>query len=378
MKAVALVPRKPDSLYLGELPMPSVDDVPEGRGVLVNVLRVGLCGTDREIQAGEYGAPPPGYDFLVLGHESFGVVERVGSKVTGLVPGDYVVARVRRPGISPYDAIGMQDMSTDDEYQEHGINRLHGFFTESYVDVPEFLTKIPASLRDIGVLTEPMTVVEKGVSQAYEIQRRLRIWSPKVAAVLGAGTIGLLATLLLKLRGLDVVTISREEGPYLNSDLVEALGARYVSTRKMSLAEAETVHGPFDLIFEATGFSPLVFEATGFSPLVFEAMQALGKNGVLVMASVTGGGRMVEVPADAINLGFVLGNKVAVGTVNAAGEHYRAAAQDMALAEAMYPGWLSRLLTHRVQGLDNYRQAFDLLAGHDQAIKVSIEVAPFS
>ena len=295
-------------------------------------------------------------------------MERIGSKATGLVPGDYVVARVRRPGNSPYDAIGMQDMSTDDEYQEHGINRLHGFFTESYVDVLEFLTKIPAGLRDIGVLTEPMTVVEKGVSQAFEIQRRLRIWSPKVAAVLGAGTIGLLAALLLRLRGLDVVTISREEGPYLNSDLVEALGARYVSTRKMSLAEAETVHGPFDLIFEATGFSPLVFEA----------MQALGNNGVLVMASVTGGDRLVEVPADAINLGFVLGNKLAVGTVNAAGEHYRAAAQDMALAEAMYPGWLSRLLTHRVQGLDNYRQAFDLLAGHDQAIKVSIEVAPFS
>ncbi len=97
MKAVALVPRRPDSLYLGELPPPRVDDVPEGRGVLVNVLRVGLCGTDREIQAGEYGAPPPGYDFLILGHESFGVVERVGSKVTGLVTGDYVVARVRRP-----------------------------------------------------------------------------------------------------------------------------------------------------------------------------------------------------------------------------------------------------------------------------------------
>jgi len=368
MKAVALIPLKPDSLYLGELPAPSLDDAPDGRGVLVKVLRVGLCGTDREIQAGEYGAPPPGYDFLILGHESLGVVERVGSNVAALAPGDYVVARVRRPGNSPYDTIGMQDMSTDDQYYEHGINLLHGFFTEYYVDTPEFLTKIPAGIRDVGVLMEPMTVVEKGVSQAYEIQRRLRIWNPKVAAVLGAGTIGLMATLLLRLRGVDVVTLALEEKPYLNSDLVEALGARYLSTRNTSLTEAAAAHGPFDLIFEATGFSPLVFEA----------MQALGKNGVLVMASVTGGDRTVEVPADAINIGFVLGNKVAVGTVNAAGEHYRAAAQDMALAEAMYPGWLSRLLTHRVQGLDNYRQAFDLLAGHDQAIKVSIEVAPFS
>ena len=368
MKAVALIPRKPDSLYLGELPPPSLGNVPGGQGVMVKVLRVGLCGTDREMQAGEYGASPPGYDFLVLGHESLGVVERVGPQVAGLAPGDYVVARVRRPGKSPYDAIGMQDMSTDDQYYEHGINLLHGFFTEHYVDTPEFLTKIPAALREVGVLTEPVTVIEKGVSQAYEIQRRLRIWHPKVAAVLGAGTIGLLATLLLRLRGLDVVTIALQEGPYLNSDLVEVLGARYVSTRKMSLAETATAYGPFDLMFEATGFSPLVFES----------MQVLGKNGVLVMASVTGGERMVEVPADAINLGFVLGNKVAVGTVNAAGEHYRAAARDMALAQAMYPGWLSRMLTHHIRGLDNYREAFDLLTGTDQPIKAFIEVAPFS
>ena len=368
MKAVALVPLKPDSLYLGELPTPSLDDVPGGRGVLVKVLRVGLCGTDREIQAGEYGASPPETDFLVLGHESLGVVERVGSNVTELTPGDYVVATVRRPGSSPYDAIGMQDMSTDDEYHEHGINLLHGFFTELYVDAPEFLTKIPAGLREVGVLTEPMTVVEKGVSQAYEIQRRLRIWNPKVAAVLGAGTIGLIATLLLRLRGLDVVTIALRESPYLNSDLAEALGARYVSTRQMSLADAATAYGPFDLMFEATGFSPLVFES----------MQVLGKNGVLVMASVTGGKRVAEVPVDAINMGFVLGNKVAVGTVNAGREHYQEAAQDMALAEAMYPGWLSRLLTHPVQGLDNYAQAFALLSGQEQQIKVFIEVTPFS
>ena len=365
MKAIALVPRKPDSLYLGELPAPSVDDLPGGQGVLVKVLRVGLCGTDREMQAGEYGASPPGYDFLVLGHESFGVVEQVGPRVTGLAPGDYVVARVRHPGNSPYDAIGMQDMSTDDQYFEHGINLLHGFFTERYVDTPEFLTKIPAALRGVGVLTEPMTVVEKGVFQAYEIQRRLRIWDPKVAAVLGAGTIGLLATLLLRLRGLDVVTFALEEGPYLNSDLVEALGARYLSTRNMSLAEAASAYGPFDLMFEATGFSPLVFES----------MQVLGKNGVLVMASVTGGDRVIEVAADAINMGFVLGNKVAVGTVNASGQHYQAASRDMALAEAMYPGWLSRLLTHSIQGLDNYREAFDLLNGPERAIKISIEVA---
>ena len=137
MKAVTVVPGKPNSAHLEELPMPRVEDVPDGRGVLVKVLRVGLDGTDREINSGEYGIAPAGHDFLVLGHESFGVVERVGSNVIELTPGDYVVGIVRRPGKSLYDTIGMPDMSTDDTYYEHGISLLRGFMTEYYVDAPQ-------------------------------------------------------------------------------------------------------------------------------------------------------------------------------------------------------------------------------------------------
>ncbi len=366
MKAVTVVPGKPNSAHLEELPMPRVEDVPDGRGVLVKVLRVGLDGTDREINSGEYGIAPAGHDFLVLGHESFGVVERVGSNVIELTPGDYVVGIVRRPGKSLYDTIGMPDMSTDDTYYEHGISLLRGFMTEYYVDAPQYLVKMPGSLRNVGVLAEPTSVVEKGVLQAFEIQRRLRLWRPTRAAVLGAGTIGLLATLVLRLRGLEVFTVALQEPPYLNSDLAEALGAWYISTRITSLTEASEKYGPFDLIFEATGFSPIAFDA----------MEALGKNGVLVLSSVTGGDRKVEVPADAINLGFVLGNKVMVGTVNAGREHYEAAVQDMALAESQFPGWLSRLLTHPIKGLDNYEQAFERLSGDSRAIKVFVEVAP--
>ncbi|MFQ5827427.1 MAG: glucose 1-dehydrogenase [Dehalococcoidia bacterium] len=365
MKAIAVIPGKPNSIHLAELPLPRLEDVPGGRGVLVKVLRVGVDGTDREINAGEYGAAPPGFDFLVLGHESFGVVERVGPKVTELEPGDYVVAMVRRPGKSLYDAIGMPDMTTDDTYYEHGINLLHGFLTEYYVDTPEYLVRVPGGLRDVGVLLEPTSVIEKGILQAYEIQRRLHIWQPQCAAVLGAGTIGLLATMVLRLRGLEVITFALDEPPYLNSDLAEALGARYVSTRRTTLAAASEQSGPLDIIFEATGFSPLVFEA----------MKVLGKNGVLILSSVTGGGRKIEVPADAINLGFVLGNKVMVGSVNANREHFEAGVRDLAMAEAQYPGWLSRLLTHRVAGLEDYQQVFRLLKGEPRPIKVFVEVA---
>ena len=86
MKAIAVHPGKPDSVHLAELPEPSVSEIPNGRGVVVRVLRVGVDGTDKEINAAEYGAAPEGYDFLVLGHEGFGRVEKVGPNVSGEDP----------------------------------------------------------------------------------------------------------------------------------------------------------------------------------------------------------------------------------------------------------------------------------------------------
>jgi threonine dehydrogenase-like Zn-dependent dehydrogenase len=368
MKAIAVTPGKPNSVRLVEMPNPKVSDVPGGRGVLVRVLRVGVDGTDKEINAAEYGQAPEGFDFLVIGHESFGQVEAVGPSVTEVKPGDYVVATVRRPGTSIYDLVGTNDMTTDSTYYERGINLRHGYLAEYYVDDAEFVVKVPRGLREVGVLLEPMTVVQKGVTQAYEIQRRLRVWRPKRAAVMGAGTIGLLATLALRLRGLEVVTFGRTPKPYLNSELIEALGATYESTAGLPVAEGAKRYGPFDIIFEATGSSPVVFDS----------MQALGKNGVLVLSSVTGGDRKVEVPADKINLEFVLGNKVMVGTVNANREYFESGVRDMSQAELEYPGWLRRLLTHPVEGLENYEELFDKLTSARGAIKVFCQVADFA
>lgn len=364
MKAIAVKPGIKNSVHLVEMPKPNVDEIPNGRGVLVKVLRVGVDGTDKEINNAEYGAPPDGADFLVIGHEGFGIVEAVGENVRELKKGDYVVATVRRPGTSIYDLIGTNDMTTDDTYFERGINLRHGFLSEYYVDDAEFIVKIPRGLKDVGVLLEPMTVVQKGIAQAFEIQRRLKVWKPRKAAVAGAGTIGLLATLVFRLRGIEVVTFGRTPKPYLNSDLIEELGAKYVSTADVSLPEYAAQNGGFDIIFEATGFSPIVFDA----------MQALAKNGVLILSSVTGGDRKIEIPADRINLDFVLGNKVMVGTVNANREYFETGAKDMAQAVLEYGDWLARLLTHPVKGLENYEELFEKLSGAKSAIKVFCQV----
>ena len=175
----------------------------------------------------------------------------------------------------------------------------------------------------------------------------------------------MLATLVLRLEGLDVTVFGQKRAPYRNSDLLEQLGARYLSTTMTPVAQGAAEHGPFDIIFEATGFSPIVFDA----------MQALAKNGVLVLSSVTGGDRRVEVPSDKINLEFVLGNKVMVGTVNANREYFERGVEHMALAESEFGGWLEQLLTHPVHGLDNYQQLIETLTTAKDAIKVYCEVA---
>jgi threonine dehydrogenase-like Zn-dependent dehydrogenase len=366
MRAIAVLPGQPDTAHLRDVPKPQLGEIADGRGVLVRVLRVGVDGTDKEINAAEYGQAPPGDDYLIIGHEGFGRVEAVGPAVTDLAVGDYVVATVRRPGTSLYDIIGTNDMTTDETYYERGINLRHGYLAEYYVEDADFVVKVPVGLKEVGVLLEPLTVVEKGIAQAYEIQRRLRVWHPRRAAVMGAGTIGLLAAMVLRVRGMDVTVFGLRQRPYRNAELLEAIGARYISTKDTPIPEAAKEFGPWDIMFEATGNSFVVFES----------MQVLGKNGVLVLSSVTGGDNRIEVPADRINLQFVLGNKVMVGTVNANREYFETGVKDLAQCEAQFPGWLRRLLTHPVRGLENVAELFRTLTTARDAIKVYCEVAP--
>lgn len=361
MKAIAVRPGTPNSIHLREdHPAPQIAGE---RDVLVQVLRVGVDGTDKEINEARYGKAPPGDDYLVIGHEGLGRVIEAASGA--FPPGTLVVSSVRRPGGSIYDDIGLQDMTTDHEYYERGINLLHGYLTERYVEDASFMVSLPEALAEVGVLLEPLTVSEKGIAQAVEIQRRLKVWHPRRAAVLGAGTIGMLAVLALRLRGIETLCYSRREPPYLNSDLVEAIGARYVSAEERSLAEAAAEHGPFDFIFEATGQSQVAFDAAA----------ALAKNGVLVLSSVTGGDKSIEIPADKINREFVLGNKVMVGTVNASRADFVNGVDDLIKAEAVYPGWLSSLLTTPVRGLERYDEMMRNLLENKDAIKVYVQIS---
>jgi threonine dehydrogenase-like Zn-dependent dehydrogenase len=276
-----------------------------------------------------------------------------------------VAATVRRPGKSIYDQIGTSDMTSEEVYYERGINLLHGFLTEHYVDDAEFIVKVPVGLKHLHVLAEPMSVAAKAIQQAYEVQRRLKVWRPRIAYVLGAGQIGLLTTLILRLRGLQVFTLARSRPPTINAEIVRDLDAIYVSTAETSMDE----------LAKRVGKPDLIIDATGSSAVAFGAMRVLGINGVLVWTSITGGLEHIQVPADQVNLDWVLGNKVLLGTVNGNREHFEMGIRDLAVGEVTYPGVIERILTNPVAGLENYAEAMRLLVEEKSALKVFVDVA---
>lgn len=363
MRALAVRPGIKHSAHIAELPEPTLDSLPGGRGVLVRTLQVGVDATDMEINEALYGRAPEGFQFLVLGHEVLGVVEAVGPEVTHVVPGDFCTCKVCRPGPTIFDLIGRNDITGHEEYYERGINLRHGYMTERWVDDAEFVVKVPPGLKHLGVLSEPASVCAKAIEQAYLAQQRLQVWEPKRAFVMGAGQIGLLTTLMLRLRGLQVFTIARSPNPGLKEEICKGYGADYVSTQQTSLDE----------LVKRVGKPDLIVEATGSSRVAFDCMRILNINGALVWTSVTGGAKTVEVPGDVINLEWVLGNKLLVGSVNGNRHHFAQGLADLALGEVMFPGVTSRILTTPVDGFSDPQKIMDLL-GDSNHLKVYVNI----
>lgn len=338
MNAVAVVPGTRDSLHVRD---DAPDPGPSDGDVLVRVL-AGICGTDLEIHHGLFGAAPEGSPFLILGHESLGVVEAAPAG-SGLAKGDLVAATVRRscPEACAACVSDQNDMCLTGHYLERGIIGLHGFMSERYVESPRYLVPVSRHLAAVGVLLEPMSIVQKGIDQALRIQQRVS-WGPRRSVVVGAGPVGLLAALALKLRGVDVCVTSLEPEGSVKARLLADAAIRYVSTAVSPLEEVATLLGPIDLVFEATG-APAV---------VFAAMRLLGPDGICILSSLTSPGRRIEVDVSAWNRDMVLGNRIVMGTVNAARRHFETAARDLQAAEDLHPGWLRRLITRRLPFAD--------------------------
>ncbi len=342
MKAIVLEAGT-TAVRLGDRPEPQITAIDE---VKVHVVRVGICGTDREEAAGGRSRAPDGGKELVIGHEMFGQVSEVGKSVTRVKPGDFAVFTVRRGcGKCLPCAMNRSDMCRSGEYRERGIWGYDGYQTEYVVDKEQYVVRIPPELEPLGVLTEPLSVAEKAIDEAVRLQlARL----PDAAAALdwlygrrclvaGIGPIGLLAAMALRLRGAEVYGLDVVDAATSRPRWLEEIGGRYVDGRTVVPDKVIETLGPMDLIFEATGVAALEFDL----------LDALALNGVYVLTGVPGGDRPIQVPGAELIRELVLDNQVMVGSVNAARDHFQMAVDDLAHARLRWDDHITRLITHR-------------------------------
>ena len=333
MRALTVKPGAADSLQLEEFRVHG----PDHGAVLIRAQLLGVCGTDHEIIAAQYGTAPPGHARLILGHESLGRVEEAPGG-SGLSRGDFVVPIVRHPDPVPCDncAVGEWDMCRNGEYTEHGIKALDGFGCEWYRMQPEFVVRVDQSLGDLGVLVEPASVVAKAWEHTERIGRRAR-WEPRRALITGAGPVGLLAALLGTQRGLEVHVFDRAiDGP--KPALVRDLGATFHN------GKLGDVDGAFDV----------VIECTAAPDLVTEVVARTAPDGIVCLAGVSVPCSTLQLDVGGLARTIVLGNRVVFGSVNANRRHYEAAVRALAAAN---PRWLARLITRRVP-MTRFRDAF--------------------
>lgn len=357
MKAIALTPGTTE-VRLVDRPEPRIAAPDE---VKLQVLQVGICGTDREDAAGGRAQAPSGRTELIVGHELLGLVVELGRDVRAVQRGDHAVFTVRRGcGHCSACAIHRSDMCYSGEYADRGIRKRDGYQTEFVVDKERYVVKVPQRVASVSVLSEPMSIAEKAVDEALTLQlARLpdashgEKWlEGKHALVAGLGPIGLLASFAVRLRGAEVLGLDVVDSDNTRAQLLQEIGARYVNGRKS---------GP-EAIGERFGQIDLVFEATGVAHLEFDLLSALGANGVYVLTGLPGGDRPVDLDAAALVRRLVLRNQLMVGSVNASRRHFELGVRDLERARDRWGDTIDRMITHRFP----YTRFADALTQHPE------------
>ncbi|MFL5091595.1 MAG: glucose 1-dehydrogenase [Xanthobacteraceae bacterium] len=342
MRAITLIPGVKDSARLEDMPEPPLDD----GSLLVRTLALGVCATDRDIVAAEYGEAPPGHDRLILGHESLGVVEQASHGP--FAAGDHVVGIVRRPDPVPCPACaaGEWDLCRNGLYTERGIKARHGFGSERFRVEPEFAVRVDASLGMFAVLLEPTSIVAKAWDHVERIGKRARWWRPRSVLITGAGPIGLLAALIGAQRNLELHVFDRNrDGP--KPALVRELGG----THHASLDDIDAIR------------PDIVMECTGAAAVIGEILGRTAPDGIACLLSVTPS-HVIEMDIGLFNRKTVLDNDVMFGAVNANRSHYEMAAQALAQSDR---SWLERLITRRVP-LERWGEALERRYGDIKTI----------
>ncbi|HZD58838.1 MAG TPA: glucose 1-dehydrogenase [Anaerolineae bacterium] len=357
--AVGLI-RGKEGIQSFELPKPKIQSPTD---VLVRVIEVGINGTDYSIvQENEFDMPP-GEDTMTLGHETVGMVEEIGPEVGTLKEGDLVVPTVRRGcGLCAPCLHGRSDMCQTGLYTERGIHKRHGYFTEYFVDDEEYIVKVPEGVEPLAVLTEPLSIAEKAISEIKYIQAPA-FWSCshpdhsmesegwgncKVGLVVGAGPLGFLSTGVLRLNGIHtyVAEIVSEDTPKVQ--LVKEFRAHYVNVKD---------RGADDVIRE-TGNLDIIIEASGASELALNLTVGLARNGICVLTGIPRGRREVCLDGNLMARTLVKENQVVMGSVNSSRQHFILALDDLRSLRENYGPTMQKVISHRYP-LADFKRVFE-------------------
>ena len=320
---------------------------PPGPGeVRCKTLMLGICGTDRDILESTSPACPVGSEFLVLGHECLARVEEVGPEVTDCEAGDLVVPAVRRPRQQDNESSGQirrrVDMVPWGNYVERGIVAEHGFSLPAWIDRPEFLFPVSSEIKDIAVLAEPISVSEKAVREAEQIQntRLSDEWQRQAPRVLvtGLGPIAFAAAIVCRARGWPVTMYGRDDPDSFRAGLVTSFDCDYVHEGAYTWALADVEEDGFDLILECTGNDVVMMKAAG----------TLASCGILVWEGSTRLPQPCQHNVAEIMRAGILRNHVYLGTVNNAPVDMGRALEHLVSQRSRYGSAIRQLVTRQV------------------------------
>ncbi len=378
MFAVGMLRGKP-GVHRLEIPKPEINKEDE---VLIRMKEVGLDGTDFNLVRYNLQDIAEGGNQIILGHEGVGVVEAVGSQVKSLVPGDVVCVTVRR-GCGECEPClhDESDMCMTGRYTERGLHKLDGLLTSFVVDRERYLVKVPSEIKGLAVFTEPLSIVEKGIEQIRIIQSRLPWYCPhtghslnvpewggcKVALVVGAGPLGLLATALIRLAKAYTYVVDIVPDDHPKAQLASDMGAKYVDGRNRAPEEIVDICAPH-------GGLNMIVEASGAADTALELIPCMSRSSIYVMTGIPRGDMKIRVDAAQLVRQIVRFNQVIVGSVNSNRHHFEMALNSIVKINDYFRGMLNEMITRRVR-LEKYDQAFTV--DDPNHIKTVVEIEPF-
>ncbi|MFO1115795.1 MAG: NAD(P)-dependent alcohol dehydrogenase [Beijerinckiaceae bacterium] len=341
-------------IVLEDKPLPDVGPT----DALIRITTTTICGTDVHILKGEY----PVERGLTIGHEPVGVIEKLGSAVTGYAEGQRVVAGAITPSGHSYACLcGCH--SQDGRGSKHGFQALGGWRFGNTIDgcqadcvlVPDAmanLSPVPDNLSDEQVLMCP-DIMSTGFSGAES--GRIKIGDTVV--VFALGPIGLCAVAGAKLMG--ATTIIGVDTVATRLETARQLGADHVIDFKAADPVAEVLR-----ITDGRGVD-VAIEALGTQQTFESCLRSLRPGGVLSSLGVYS--TDLKIPLDAFGAG--LRDNTITSTLCPGGKE-----RMRRLMEVISSGRadLGSLVTHRYK-LDDIEKAYDLFANQrDGVLKVAI------